>query len=161
MSVVRANFSRFTQDAEFDLLGKNLVNWGAQSSVTAPHRGGGFLYMSFASQLEGAGFLQFSSYDIMASTYGLTQVSNVWSSGFRWVPLMAVDLSNGDGASSIWLPGAPTGTQALTGATSVGVIRFSKASQTVGSGIVPTSASTISIHCFIIGLIVSAPDTNL
>ncbi len=157
MSWLRANFRVKAQDVDWEALGGAVAGWIAGSSVNPDRRYGGLVIFSFASQLSGLGFLQISAFEAMGSTYGVTAVSNLYDSGFKFIPIAFQDVS-GDGVSGGPVTYFLSASQALSvGDTSIAIIIARKPSQTVGSGIVFTSASNISVHFIAAGFIVSAP----
>lgn len=163
MAWIKSNFRWKARDVDYDAIGQNFKNWiGGSQTLSLPDglgHGGGFVMASMANSLSGVGFIQMSANEFLFSTYGATFVSNVLlgfgGSGFKVVPINFLDFS-GDGASdTVWY--TLSATQALAGDDSIAIVRVMKASQTVGSGIVPTSASSISVHFIAFGWIVSAP----
>lgn len=158
--ILRSNW-RMNDDSElgFALLGSNIIAGSFLPAVAsglggASVLGGGFIMGSFASQLSGVGFLQISALGALSAFFGTGNLG-VNTSGYRFIPFNFVDLS-GDGVSSpIFI--AMSATMALADSTSVAVIGVRKASQTVGSGIMMTSASNISVHFVWAGWIISAP----
>ena len=159
MPAAIATYKSEAKNVDFDALGGAILNWIAGSSPTPTNirKSGGMVLMSFASQLSDVGFLQISAYEWNISAFGATYASNVMGSGWRIIPYgHPMEMTFGDGASSILQWGMSV-TQALSSENSVVVLVGMRASQTDGSGIVPTSASDVSVHIVIPGIIVSSP----
>lgn len=165
MSFLRGNFRRKATDVSYDAIGGAVANWIQASNIQGTDRQyGGFLVASFASQLSGAGFLAESAFDLFSSTYGATLASNLLLGGsggsspqlgFKPLLFAFMDVS-GDGVSSPVFYGFSV-SNALSADDSVVVVVVRKASQTVGSGVMYTSASNISVHFVMQGWIVSTP----
>lgn len=114
---------------------------------------GGFFWGSFASQLSGVGFWRQSALGLLSAFWGT--IFHPSGSGYKALPFAIVDVS-GDGVSSPVFYNL-SATHALASVDSIIIIGVRKASQTVGSGVMMTSASNISVHFYYFGWIVSAP----
>ena len=154
---LRSNWRLDDDDSQLGslLLGSNIVAGSFLPAAAggvggASNLGGGFVAGSFASQLSGAGFLQISAFGALSAFYG-----GGFASGYKVFPIAFQDFS-GDGVSSPVFY-AVSATQALASVDSIFAVGVKKASQTVGSGVMFTSASNISVHFMWTGWIVSSP----
>lgn len=159
---IRSNFKLKTiDDMGLALIGSQIVAGsflpaaagGLGGASTSGVIGGGFWVMSFASMLSGVGFFQESALGILSRYWGT--IVHPAGSGFKVLPLIFQDFS-GDGVSSPVFYHT-SATMALASVDSIVVIGVMKASQTVGSGIMYTSASNISVRFLMAGWIVSTP----
>lgn len=106
-SYLRTNYRITGKEIDPDAIGGGILNFEATSGVSRRFHGG-FIWGSFASNMTTTGIIPISAYGAMQEYYGVTQVSNVWGSGYRVQPVAAWPNLTWPGTLSIWTKAVPT-----------------------------------------------------